>query len=77
MATNIQAEKIELVKRLLDIDDEATLQQVKEVFERHEKDFLTDLPEYVKAGIIKAQKQAEQGLFTPHEEVTKRHVKYL
>jgi hypothetical protein len=48
---NIQTEKIELVKRLLDTDDESVIQQVKAVFETHEKDFWDDLPEHVKAGI--------------------------
>ena len=74
---NIQTEKIELVKRLLDTDDESVIQQVKEVFETHEKDFWNDLPEQVKAGIERSRKQAEAGLLTPHEEVMRKHTKYL
>lgn len=74
---NIQAEKIELVKRLLDTDDESVIQEVKNVFASHEKDFWNDLPEYVKAGIERSRKQAEQGLLTPHDEVMKKYAKYL
>jgi len=42
---DIQAEKIELVKRILDTEDEAVLNQVKEIFEHNE------------IGLSKAQQQ--------------------
>lgn len=74
---DIQTEKIALVKRLLDTDDEVILNHVKEVFESHEKDFWNDLPEHVKSGIKKSQSQAEAGLLTPHEAVMKKYDKYL
>ena len=74
---NIQTEKIELVKRLLDTDDESVIRQVKEIFESHEKDFWNDLPEHVKAGIEKSRKQADAGLLTQHEDVIKKYTKYL
>jgi len=74
---DIQAEKIELVKRLLDTDDESVLQEVKNIFESHEKDFWNDLPEHVKEGIARSKKQADAGLLTPHEEVMKKYAKYL
>jgi hypothetical protein len=74
---DIQTEKIALVKRLLDTDDEAVLNQVKEVFENSEKDFWQDLPEHVKAGIDRSKQQAAAGLLTPHEEVMKKYARYL
>ncbi|HTD41614.1 MAG TPA: hypothetical protein VK671_13385 [Mucilaginibacter sp.] len=74
---NIQTEKIELVKRLLDTDDESVIRQVKDIFESHEKDFWNDLPEHVKAGIEKSRKQADAGLLTQHEDVIKKYTKYL
>lgn len=74
---DIQTEKIALVKRLLDTDDESILNQVKEVFENNEKDFWNDLPDHVKAGIDRARKQADAGLLTPHDEVMKKYAKYL
>ena len=74
---DIQTEKISLAKRLLDTDDEAILQQLKEVFEHNEQDFWKDLPDHVKAGITRSRKQAEAGLLTPHEDVMKKYAKYL
>lgn len=74
---DIQTEKLELVKRLLDTDDESVLQEVKNVFESHERDFWHGLPDYVKTGIEKARKQADAGLLTPHAEVMKKYAKYL
>lgn len=74
---NIEAEKIVLVKRLLDTDDEVVLNQLKEVFERNEKDFWNDLPEHVKQGIERSKQQAEAGLFTPHDDVMKKYTGYL
>jgi len=74
---DLQLEKIELAKRLLDTNDEALLQEVKAVFESHEKDFWDDLPQYVKDGVERAKKQADQGLLTPHDEVMNKYKKYL
>ena len=74
---NIEAEKIVFVKRLLDTDDEVVLNQLKEVFERNEKDFWNDLPEHVKQGIERSKRQTEAGLFTPHDEVMKKYIGYL
>jgi len=74
---DVQVEKIELAKRLLETDDEAVLLQIKEVFENNDKDFWNDLPEHVKAGIERGQKQAAEGKLTPHDEVMKKYAKYL
>jgi hypothetical protein len=74
---NIEAEKIELVKRLLDINNDALIIQVKELLENHEKELWDDLPAHVKAGIERGKKQADAGMFTPHEEVMKKYEKYL
>ncbi|WP_179412264.1 hypothetical protein HDF19_03225 [Mucilaginibacter sp. E4BP6] len=74
---NVQTEKIALAKRLLETDDEAVLNQIKQIFESQEKDFWNDLPEQVKAGISRAQKQAAEGKLTSHDEVMKKYTRYL
>jgi len=74
---NIQSEKIELAKRLLETDDEAILFQIKEVFENHTKDFGNDLPGIIKTGIERGKKQAAESKLTPHDEVMKKYAKYL
>jgi hypothetical protein len=74
---NVQTEKIALAKRLLETDDEAVLNQIKQIFESQEKDFWNDLPEQVKEGISRAQKQAAAGKLTSHDEVMKKYTRYL
>jgi hypothetical protein len=74
---DLQAEKIELAKRLLGTDDEAVLLQIKEIFESNEKDFWQDLPDHVKAGIEKGRQQVTEGKLTAHNEVINRYAKYL
>jgi len=74
---DVQTEKIELAKRLLETDDEAILFQIKEVFENHNRDFWNDLPDNVKAGIERGRKQTAEGKLTPHDEVMKKYAKYL
>lgn len=74
---DIQTEKLELVRRLLDTDNEVLLQELKNVFDKQEKDFWLDLPDYVKGGISKSKIQAEAGLLTPHHEVMKKYTSYL
>lgn len=74
---DLQTEKTELAKRLLQTEDETVLLQIKEVFENYDKDFWNDLPEHVKAGIERGRKQATEGKLTPHDEVMKKHGKYL
>lgn len=74
---DIQTEKLQLVKRLLDTDDESILQQVKDVFDTHEKDFWNELPDIIKKGIERSRQQADAGLLTPHEDVIKKYAKYL
>jgi len=74
---NVQTEKIALAKRLLETDDEAVLNQIKQIFESQEKDFWNDLPEHVKTGINRAQQQAAAGKLTSHNEVMKKHSRYL
>lgn len=72
---DVQTEKIELAKRLLETNDEELLQQIKVVFENHQIE--ENLPEHVKEGIQKSLQQASDGLLTPHDEVMKKYAKYL
>jgi len=70
---NIQTEKIALAKRLLDTDNEALLQQVKDIFDANE---WATLPDHVKAGIENARQQAREGLLTSHEDILKKYARY-
>jgi hypothetical protein len=74
---DLQPDKIELAKRLLETEHESVLLQIKEVFDSHDKDFWNELPEHVKAGIERGRKQAAEGKRTLHDEVMKEYAKYL
>jgi len=54
---DLQTEKIELAKRLLETENQSVLLQIKEVFDSHEKDFWNEPPEHVKAGIERKKKR--------------------
>ncbi len=74
---DLQTKKIELAKMLLETEDTALLEEIKELFEKQEKDFWEELPETAKEGIKRSQQQAKDGLLTPHEEVMKKYDKYF
>lgn len=74
---NVQTEKIELAKRLLETEDEMLIQQVKAVFDSYQSESSEVLPDHVKIGIQKSQQQAADGLLIPHEDVMKRYNRYL
>ena len=74
---NLIAEKLELAKRLLDVEDEGLLFQLKQVLDNNGKNFWDDLPENVKQGIARAKQQAAEGKLTPHDEVMADMQKYL
>lgn len=74
---NLLAEKIELAKRVLAVEDEDLLFQIKQVFDNDGKDFWEDLPENVKQGIQRARQQAAEGKLIPHDDVMSKYAKYL
>lgn len=74
---DIQAEKIELVKLLLETEDTALLNDIKALFQSHEKDFWSTLPRHVKDGIGRGKQQARNGQVVPHEEAMRKYGKYL
>ncbi len=74
---SLQSEKIDLVKRVLNIKDKTLLQTLKGIIESAESQNTDNLPQHVKAGIEKGLRQAEKGLLTPHNEVMKKYAEYL
>lgn len=73
---DIQTEKIALAKRVLDIEDEMLLQELKTLLEVHEHYSEAELPDYVKRGVEKSRKQIADGQTLPHDEVMKKYPKY-
>ncbi|TZF86456.1 hypothetical protein FW774_05275 (plasmid) [Pedobacter sp. BS3] len=74
---DLQADKIELVKMLLETEDRDLIEAVRDLFKSRQEDFWPGLPVHVKKGIKKSKKQATCGLLTAHDEVIKKYSKYL
>jgi hypothetical protein len=69
---DLKAEKIELVKMILDTTDKNLISEIKSLFKNREQDFWETLPGHVKTGIRKSQEQLRNGHFVPFEDVMKR-----
>jgi len=69
---DIKAEKIELVKLILDTEDQSLIQKIKSLFKSKEEDFWETLPEHVKAGVRKSQEEFRNGQFISYEDVKKK-----
>lgn len=70
---DLQAEKIEVVKLLLDNNDSKVISTIKALLQN-----TTDtLPLHIIAEIKIAQEQIKNGLYTPHDMVMKKYAKYL
>jgi predicted transcriptional regulator len=63
---NIQAEKLEIMKLLLEVDNPEILNEVKAIFKKKGFDFYDDLPNSVKESIEAGLKDVEDGKMYDH-----------
>jgi hypothetical protein len=68
---DLKAEKIELVKMILDTEDKSLITKIKNLFKTPDVDFWETLPEHVKAGIRQGQEELRNGKFISYEDVKK------
>ncbi len=66
---NIEAEKIELLKLILETEDEAIIQELKVIFKKQEPDFWDELPDQVKKRINLGLEDVAAGRVRSHEDV--------
>ena len=71
---NIQAEKLEIMKMVLDTENPSILQKIKSLFIK-EKDFWNTLSANEKEEIQKGINELESGEIYPYEDVMKKHRK--
>ncbi|QKJ32367.1 hypothetical protein HQ865_22260 [Mucilaginibacter mali] len=64
---DLQAEKIELMKQLLETNSREVIERLKLVFGEKEHDFYDDLPLYVKESLERGLKDVENGRVRDHE----------
>ena len=67
---NIQAEKIELMKLILETDNPSILSSIKKILK---KDFWDTLPQSQKDEILKSIEEIENGEIVDYEDFIKKH----
>ncbi|MEQ8240843.1 MAG: hypothetical protein RIA69_16615 [Cyclobacteriaceae bacterium] len=71
---NIQSEKIELVKMLLETENPETIESIKEIFKKEKSaDFWDDLSIDQREEIEKASLEIENGEITDYESFMQKH----
>jgi len=71
---NIQAEKIELVKMILETDNPSILSSIKKMLKREsKKDFWDTLPQSQKEDIMIGIEEIENGEIVDYEDFIKKH----
>lgn len=71
---NIQAEKLELVRMILDTDNPNILSSIKRIFTSSKKvDFWDSLPQSQKDDILMGIDEIENGEISDYEEFIKKH----
>lgn len=71
---NIQTEKLEIMKMLLETDNPGILDSVKKIFERELKvDFWESLPSSHKDDILSGIKEIENGEFIDYEDFINKY----
>ena len=69
---DIQAEKLNLVQAILDIDDAGLIKKIKKILKRPEHDWFDDLTEEQQRSVDRALEQLDRGEGIPHAEAMKR-----
>lgn len=69
---SIEELKIEIAKKVFEIDDENLLSELDMLLSSNEKVVLGNLPKHVQEGIKRGLKQAEEGKLIPYDEVKRR-----
>lgn len=71
---NIQAEKLEIMKMLLETDNPGILNSIKKIFEKELKvDFWNTIPSDQKEDILKGIEEIENGEFVDYEDFINKH----
>ena len=71
---NIQAEKLELMKLILETENPSILELAKNIFKKEfKKDFWETLPQYQKDDILQGIQEIENGDVIDYEDFMKRY----
>jgi hypothetical protein len=71
---NIQAEKLELVRIILDLENPGLLKSIKNILKAElQTDFWDTLPQFQKEEILKGIEEIENGEIEDYEEIIEKH----
>ena len=71
---NIQAEKLEIMKMILETDNPSILESIKKIFKREsKKDFWETLPQNQKEDILEGIQEIENGEVDDYEDFIKKY----
>jgi hypothetical protein len=69
---DLQAEKLNLVQAILDIEDIGLIKKVKKILKKEEHDWFDDLTEEQQQSVLRGLEQADRGETITHEEAVAR-----
>ena len=64
---DIQLEKIELIKMLLETENPSIINDIKKVFQKEKKDWWDELSAAQQSEILQGVKEADEGKIAPYE----------
>ena len=71
---NIQAEKLELMRRIIETDNPSIINSIKKVFKKQtEKDFWETIPKNQKEDILNGIQEIGNGEIVDYEDFMKKH----
>jgi len=70
---DIQLEKLDLIKKLVETEDPTIINSIKKIFSKKKKDWWDDLSDEQKEEIKESERQIERGEFVSYEDLMKKY----
>ncbi|EKT4499298.1 hypothetical protein SL053_002412 [Flavobacterium psychrophilum] len=70
---NIQLEKLEIIKMLVETNDSSIIESIKKIFKSEKKDSWEELSDEQKIEIEEGERQIEKGEFFHYEDIMKKY----
>ncbi|ENI5461598.1 hypothetical protein [Flavobacterium psychrophilum] len=70
---NIQLEKLEIIKMLVETNDSSIIESIKKIFKSEKKDSWEELSDERKIEIEEGERQIEKGEFFHYEDIMKKY----
>ncbi|HFG0566511.1 TPA: hypothetical protein ACGFUW_002293 [Flavobacterium psychrophilum] len=70
---NIQLEKLEIIKMLVETNDSSIIESIKKIFKSEKKDSWEELSDEQKTEIEEGERQIEKGEFFHYEDIMKKY----